>query len=162
MYREALPDHLQYRHREKIRTLTGDESLGNELSYRLAAAYKMADALMMNDLQNAIIDEKFNDMKEHRVFWKWNGIKGLADRDVCHTKYWDLAVKSFVEMLARNSLRQSEDSTLEADSADYPMVAQEILVHLLRYHRNEWKHLKDCRNCDFHVHSDGKRCDETG
>lgn len=158
MYKDKIPDHLlvEINADESPDQLPSEEP--SEIDMRLVDMYKVADMLMMSDLQNTIIDTVFSWMEKSECCWPWSSLIHLLERELWQTCFWKLAVKSFIENADCEENLKFGFDIISDDLADYPEATRDLFVQLLKYRRQEWTALSRNTLCDFHIHPDGKKC----
>lgn len=130
------------------------------LSHTLDKVYKLSDMLLMWELQNAIADEQVDVFRLHRFNPSFTGLIAFNDLDLALTPYHNLMMTSFVENLAN---RDPESSSLGTDLQILfarPDLAETAVRMLVASRATLLSPLLNVSKCTFHIHPDGKLCDQ--
>lgn len=103
-------------------------------------AYKVADVLMINKLQNEIIANEAAIFSKHGLKWRFCRLKDIYDNDLCHTKYYSFVLKSVVANMMTNQNQSSEnwDDDLTSIEGD-PQILSDLLRSVREWTRKPWK-----------------------
>lgn len=115
-------------------------------------AYKAADVLMIDKLQNELIATEAAILLEHKLTWKFRRLEDLYNADLCHTKYYQFVLKSVIVNMMSNLDRPSEKWEEEIKSVeDNPRVLADLLTSTREWLRKPWKDFPKGDLNDFFV-----------
>lgn len=150
MYSKSLlPQYLDF---------TGTDETFNSGHIRMA--YKVGDRLLMTDFQNKLMDQiallytKYNATSCMKTLARTGGVEELQ-----HTPYYRFMVKSAARkfMLERESTNYDWETAISMVSHK-PQVVNDILHEIMKWNVRSWSSSCGEDPCDFHIHTDDRRC----
>lgn len=124
------------------------------------SVYKLADFLLMHDLQNAVMDARLKFLREGNVHCTLCGISQLYDAGMEGTLMYEMAIRNYADAVIGDLLskEQKELEIKEFDGSLEVLKAAFLRVEELRC--TTLTLLNDERDkCKYHVHPDGKKCE---
>ena len=122
-------------------------------------AYKLADQLMLPQLQNAIINSLLRIVRGTKLYWDVDEIEACAKEELLHTRYFRLIAKSYVRALMQYPKDPSKLSAELPALADQPQALIIVLETINNWNLDCFEDMYERGFCEYHVH-DGPRCDE--
>lgn len=123
------------------------------------SVYKLADFLLMHDLQNAVMDARLKHLREGNLHCTLRGISHLYDAGMEGTLMYEMAIRSYADAVAGDFLskEQKESEIKEFDGSLEVLKAAFLRVEKLR--GTTWTSLEDEKDkCRYHIHPDEKKC----
>lgn len=103
-------------------------------------AYKAADMLMIDKLQNDLIAHEIALFAKHKLAWRFYRLQDVYDNDLCHTKYYQFVLKCAVSRMMSN-LDQS--TAMWEENVKYvegnPQVLADLLTKSREWAQKPWK-----------------------
>ncbi|KAK5942552.1 hypothetical protein PMZ80_005117 [Knufia obscura] len=160
LYEKKLPAYKLGRTCEADEDDSGDESTTAFVSCgRLSSIYKLANFLMMHDLQNALIDADIYDSKTNHRCYALSGLSEIFDLELANTPLYQMALRSYCEdTIDRKAISEDFKSDVQDSNAE-PQVLKDIFLLCEELRRTSWTPLfEEEDKCKYHIHPDGKKC----
>lgn len=138
-------------------TTTVDMETGSRAgTLHLRQAYRIADQLLMHDLQNALMDQIALCYKRNNSSFGPLSLKQVAD-ELHTTPCYRFAIKSAVRNIMRNIRGEVWAEGME-NFRDNPDVMRDIIKGVISWNVRSWSARCTEDLCEFHIHPDGQRC----
>lgn len=131
---------LDWMHIGKLPTKLTQYTEHPEYDWDLAAqTYKLADKLMMPELQNEVLKNEASILASNNKSWHYSKLATLHTAELTHTPYYTFVLKSVVRKLMLNPDNsdrelQKYNTALEC----YPKVAIDVLASINRWNAKRW------------------------
>lgn len=131
----------------------------------LIKAYKAADQLMVNELQNKLLDDfKELTLRHHRPTTCIDLVT-VCNFDLSHTPCYRFVLKCLAWRFMSGAfdddrLRRFNESLVYL--APYPDAIKDWLAHTAMWRNKPWADPRINKDCEFHVHAGGDQCSSEG
>lgn len=124
-----------------------------------ARTYKVADQLMMTDLQNRLVDNELSLNQESKMAFGRVGITWCWELGLTHTPYYQLVLKDCTRDMITNSVKDVHFTDQITKLMEYPEALADIIKIAKQYGETQY-HTPTIRDrCDYHIHENDMRCD---
>lgn len=148
MYTERLP-------KRWMQDLENDDGFTSIIDV-IAAAYKVADLLVMMDMQNDLVDFVLTAIEAENFHMDLRDIATVFGLGLTHTPYYPLVLRSCTHWL---NLCPGEDITEDLKNLmAYPQTLADMVSCQQEYLHAPWSNVHKDNWCDYHVHAIGERC----
>lgn len=127
---------MDWMHLEKLPTRLTTYEKGSYNWALTSIAYKLADKLMIAELQNELLKNEVALFRDLGIFWGFDRLVDFHNRGLAHTAYYRLWVKSAVQ-------RFMEPGSIKADEdiprlKDFGHVAVDVLESIQKWNVKPW------------------------
>jgi len=127
---------MDWMHLEKLPTRLTTYEKGSYNWALTSIAYKLADKLMIIELQNELLKNEVAIFRDLGKFWTFAGLNNIHDRGLAHTPYYRLCVKVAVQRFMNPGFKYpDEDNT---SLKDHGHVAVEVLESIQKWNVKPW------------------------
>lgn len=128
----------------------------------IESVYKLADFVMIHDLQNALIDLDLQDLEKNILHYSLRGVSTIFNLNLTSTPFYHMAIRSYCESIVGSAVFKDEEKKMIQDfDGDAQFLKNSILLcEDLR--RTSWTPSAEEKDkCKYHIYPDGKKCAAT-
>ncbi|KAK5957784.1 hypothetical protein OHC33_000973 [Knufia fluminis] len=125
---------------------------------QVRSIYRLANFLMMHDLQNKLTVADMEDLKNNSSSYTLPDIGNIFDLELGSTPYYQMALRSYCEdTISRKTVSESFKKDVQDPKVD-PQVLKDVFLLCEELRRTTWTLAKEKDECKYHIHPDGKKC----
>ena len=128
MYLEKLPTRVT-------------EYVGETYDWQLTPlAYKLADRLMIPELQNTLLQNEADILLKNNRCWSLIKVSGLAKIDMCHTPYYTWCLKVAIYSMMKETEEDNKKFEIQARNLEeHPTVAIDVIICINNWNVKPWE-----------------------
>lgn len=129
-----------------------------DVKYYIKVAYKAADQLVMEVLQNKLIDVLIE--RHRQPSWSRHGLTNLHDIGLMHTPFYQLMLRDHIVNTIGPAYALNDDQSAKVVEQinGYPEIMADLISGIHKYSKAPWKAATQGDQCVYHIHADGKKC----
>lgn len=127
-----------------------DDGCPDSIIEKTPGVYKLADELLLSELQNNLIDVLVRTCNEHKRIHDLSDACAVVKQELNHTPLYKLvlrnAVRCFDAAMSGDELRSQINRIME-----YPELVTDYLIQLHEYRRTPWESVKVEESSKYHI-----------
>lgn len=132
-------------------------SSGDKFTYfrSMPTVYKLADKLMMVDLQNALIVSFLEHNQKYHLISTFFSVVDVVELDLCHTPLYQLMIRDAVKHYLDKDCSQTQIEETVAKLSKYPNLLHDVFILITKYHQHPWAKLSPADASQYYVEDRG-------